>query len=111
MAIRIILCDVLPMDVCHTLRGRQWKFDIKAFHDGEKNSYSFKKNGITYKIESLIDGEEVKPTGPSVFLVGEKGFLNTLKEGEGVRFSLVLKPKEEKKIDIKHRSLQKYKPC
>lgn len=30
-------------------------------------------------------------------LVGEKEFINTLKEGEGVGFACVVKPKEEKK--------------
>ena len=29
-----ILCDVMPMDVCHILLGRVWKFDKKVIHDG-----------------------------------------------------------------------------
>lgn len=32
-----------------------------------------------------------------MLLVGEKEFINTLKEGEGVGFALVVKPKEENK--------------
>jgi hypothetical protein len=29
-----ILCDVIPMDVCHILLGRPWQFDRKIIHDG-----------------------------------------------------------------------------
>lgn len=29
-----ILCDVIPMDVCHILLGRPWKFDRNVIHDG-----------------------------------------------------------------------------
>jgi hypothetical protein len=29
-----ILCDVIPMDVCHLLLGRPWKYDINVIHDG-----------------------------------------------------------------------------
>ena len=31
-----ILCDVMPMDVCHVLLGRPWKFDRKSIHDGKR---------------------------------------------------------------------------
>jgi hypothetical protein len=31
-----ILCDVIPMDVCHILLGRPWKFDKMSFMMGEK---------------------------------------------------------------------------
>jgi hypothetical protein len=30
-----ILCDVIPMDVCHISLGRPWQFDINAIHDGK----------------------------------------------------------------------------
>ena len=36
-----ILCDVMPMDVCHILLGRPWKFDKKVTHDGRSNCHSF----------------------------------------------------------------------
>jgi len=29
-----ILCDVIPMDVCHVFLGRPWKFDRNAIDDG-----------------------------------------------------------------------------
>ena len=31
-----ILCDVIPMDVCHILLGRPWQFDRNVIHDGRK---------------------------------------------------------------------------
>lgn len=65
-----ILCDILPMDACHLLLGRPWQFDRRAHHDGEKNTYSFQKNGIVYKIQSLSEEiENNKPKTPKVLLV------------------------------------------
>jgi hypothetical protein len=29
-----ILCDVIPMDVCHLLVGRPWQYDRNVIHDG-----------------------------------------------------------------------------
>eukprot|EP00253_Pinus_taeda_P029029 PITA_29029 len=30
-----IICDIMPMDVCHILLGRPWQYDRKVTHDGE----------------------------------------------------------------------------
>ena len=38
-----ILCDVIPMDVCHILLGILWQFDRNAIHDGRKNTYTLEK--------------------------------------------------------------------
>ena len=27
-----IICDIMPMDVCHVLLGRPWQYDKKVFH-------------------------------------------------------------------------------
>jgi hypothetical protein len=43
-----ILCDVIPMDVCHILLGRPWKFDRNFIHDRRKNTYTLEKNGRTH---------------------------------------------------------------
>ena len=75
-------------------------------HDRTNNAYSFKKDGVAFKIQSLIEEGEVKSSSPNVLMVGEKEFLNTLEEGEVVGFLLVLKPKQEvadkegKKIEL-----------
>ncbi|XP_076938140.1 uncharacterized protein LOC143606166 [Bidens hawaiensis] len=41
-----IWCEVLPMDVCHILLGRPWQYDRRAKHDGFRNTYIFKKDGV-----------------------------------------------------------------
>lgn len=92
-----ILCDILPMDACHLLLGRPWQFDRKEHHDGEKNSYSFQKDGVTYRLNSEGEEKGVGQDGPSVLMVGEKEFINALEEEDGVGFALVLKPKEDRK--------------
>ena len=28
-----VLCDIMPMDVCHVLLGRPWQYDMKSIHD------------------------------------------------------------------------------
>ena len=39
-----VWCDVVPMDVCHLLLGRPWKYDRKVIYDGFKNTYTFRKD-------------------------------------------------------------------
>jgi hypothetical protein len=45
-----ILCDVIPMDVCHLLLGRPWKYDRNVIHDGRMNTYTLEKNGRTHML-------------------------------------------------------------
>ena len=51
-----ILCDVMPMDVCHILLGRPWKFDKKVNYDGKSNCHSFEQNGIRHVLHPLQEG-------------------------------------------------------
>jgi hypothetical protein len=39
-----ILCDVIPMDVCHLLLGRPWQYDRNVIHDGRMNTYTLDQN-------------------------------------------------------------------
>jgi hypothetical protein len=55
-----ILCDVIPMDVCHLLLGRPWKYGKNVIHDGRKNTYTLEKNGRTHMLLPIKD-KEVKP--------------------------------------------------
>ena len=55
-----ILCDVIPMDVCHLLLGRPWKYDRNVVHDGRMNTYTLEKDGRTHRLLPKKD-EEVKP--------------------------------------------------
>jgi hypothetical protein len=45
-----ILYDVIPMDVCHVLFGRPWKYDRNIIHDGRRNTYTLEKNGRTHML-------------------------------------------------------------
>ena len=36
-----VLCDVVPMDVCHILLGRPWQIDKKTMHNGLTNKITF----------------------------------------------------------------------
>jgi hypothetical protein len=45
-----ILCDVIPMDVCHVFLVRPWHFDRNVIHDGRKNTYTLEKNGRTHML-------------------------------------------------------------
>ncbi|GAV92060.1 Asp_protease_2 domain-containing protein [Cephalotus follicularis] len=48
-----VLCDVIPMDVCHLLLGRSWQFDRSAIHDGRKNTYTIKRDEKKVVLTSL----------------------------------------------------------
>jgi hypothetical protein len=50
-----ILCDVIPMDVCHLLLGRPWQYDRNVIHDGRKNTYTLEKNGRTHMLLPIKD--------------------------------------------------------
>ena len=67
-----ILCDVIPVDVCHLLFGRPWKYDINVVHDGRNNTYTLEKNGRTHML-LLIKEKEVKlEVRNTVFLMSGK---------------------------------------
>ena len=52
-----ILCDVVPMQVCHILLGRPWQYDRYAFHDGRRNKYSFEHKGKKYTLAPLTPSQ------------------------------------------------------
>ena len=41
-----VWCYFVPMDACHLLLGRPWKYDQKVTHNGLKNTHSFIKDGV-----------------------------------------------------------------
>lgn len=51
--------DVVPIDACHLLLGRPWKFDSKTLHDGGLNTYSFKDNEARITLFSLKEKSSV----------------------------------------------------
>ncbi|KAD4888720.1 hypothetical protein E3N88_20793 [Mikania micrantha] len=40
-------CEVIPMDACHILLGRPWLYDCRVKHDAFRNTYSFRKDGLS----------------------------------------------------------------
>ena len=34
-----VTCDVMPINVCHIILARPWKYDNKAKYDGFQNTY------------------------------------------------------------------------
>ena len=55
-----IICDVIPMDVCHVLLGRPWQFDKKVVHEGRRKCYSFDKDGMRHVLLPLQESSIVE---------------------------------------------------
>lgn len=70
-----ILCDVMPMDVCHVLLGRPWQFDRKVIHDGRRNTYTLEKDGNKHTLLPLKDEAGKEALGNSVMLMSGKELL------------------------------------
>jgi hypothetical protein len=87
-----ILCDVIPMDVCHLLLGRLWKYDRNMIHDGRKNTYTLEKNGRTHMLLSIKDKEVKTEMRNIVLLMSGKELLNEVKKKEDTQFIVVRKP-------------------
>jgi hypothetical protein len=88
-----LLCDVIPMGVCHLLLGRPWKYERNVNHDGGMNTYTLEKNGRTHMLLSIKD-KEVKPkTRNIVLLMSGKELLTEVKKKEDPQFFVVKKPR------------------
>jgi hypothetical protein len=75
-----ILCDVIPMDVCHILLGRPWQFDINFIHDGRKNTYTFEKNGRTCMLLPIEEKKVKEEANTSILLMSGKELLSEVKK-------------------------------
>eukprot|EP00253_Pinus_taeda_P026478 PITA_26478 len=71
-----IVCDVMPMDVCHIFLGRPWQYDRGAIHDGKRNTYKFGKDGANHTLLPLQE-EDVpgQKTDPKTLLLRGKEYL------------------------------------
>jgi hypothetical protein len=86
-----ILCDVIPMDVCHLLLGRPWQYDRNVVHDGRMNTYTLEKNGRTHML-LLIKDKEVKPeVSTTILLMSGKELLMEMEKKEDPQFFIVRK--------------------
>jgi hypothetical protein len=77
-----ILCDVIPMDVCHLLLGRPWKCDRNVVHDGRKNTYTLENNGRMHMLLPMKDKEEKPEVSNTVLLMSGKKLLKEVKNKE-----------------------------
>ena len=50
-----VLCDVIPMDVCHMLLGKPWQSDKKVTYDGRDNTFNFEKYERRHTLIPLKD--------------------------------------------------------
>ena len=50
-----VVCDVMPMDVCHIFLNRPWKYNRGSIHDGKRNTYRFHKDGINHTLVPMKD--------------------------------------------------------
>ncbi|PNX81069.1 hypothetical protein L195_g037084, partial [Trifolium pratense] len=71
-----IFCDVVPMDACHLLLGRPWKFDRSVIHDGRANTYSFLFRG---KKNVLLPSKN-RTTGDNLTLLSRGPFEEAMAE-------------------------------
>jgi hypothetical protein len=77
-----ILCDVIPMDVCHLLLGRPWQYDKNVIHDGRKNTYTLEKNGRTHMLLPIKDKEMKPEVRNTILLMSGKELLKEVKKKE-----------------------------
>eukprot|EP00253_Pinus_taeda_P033425 PITA_33425 len=71
-----IICDIMPMDVCHILLGRPWQYDRKVTHDGVLNCYKFEKDGVKHTLVPIKEEKEaVEGNEPKALLMNGKQFL------------------------------------
>ena len=75
-----ILCDVIPMDICHVLLGRPWQFDINVSHDGRKNTYTLEKNGRTHMLLPIEEKKVKEEANASILLISGKELLREFKK-------------------------------
>eukprot|EP00253_Pinus_taeda_P008721 PITA_08721 len=87
-----ILCDVMPMDVCHMLLGRPWQFDRGAIHDGKINCYKFVKDGIKHTLVPIKEENTAEASGVKALLLGGKEFIKQIEDSE-INFVVIRRPR------------------
>jgi hypothetical protein len=88
-----VWCDFILMDACHLLLGRPWKYDRKVMHDGEKNTYTFWKDGSKVVLLPLKDEGKVENMLSEIEIVKETktiGFCYALIVQKGVREDITM---------------------
>jgi len=55
-----VLCDVVPMEACHILLGRPWKFDKKTTYNGLTNDITFTHKDKKFVLYPLTPSQVVE---------------------------------------------------
>jgi hypothetical protein len=88
-----VLCDVIPMDVCHLLLGRPWQYDRNVVHDGRMNTYTLGKDGRTHRLLSIKEKEMKPEVSNTILLMSGKELLKEMDKKEDPQFFVVRKPR------------------
>ena len=88
-----VLCDIMPMNVCHILLGRPWQFDRRVVHDGRKNWYTLVKDGVRHTLFPLEEKYAAESSSLKVSLLSGKKIMQQIEEQNEVRFALVINPR------------------
>jgi hypothetical protein len=88
-----ILCDVIPMDLCHLLLGRPWKYDKNVVHDGRKNAYTLEKNGSMHMLLPIEDKKVKIEVSNTILLMSGKELIYEVKKDKEMQFVVVRKPR------------------
>jgi hypothetical protein len=75
-----ILCDVIPMGVCHVLLRRPWKYDRNFIHDGRKNTYTLENNGRTHMLLPIEENKLKEEAITSILFMSGKELLSEVKK-------------------------------
>jgi hypothetical protein len=97
----IVICDILPMDVCHFFLGRPLKFDRNAWYDGRRNNYEINKDGISFTLTPLQEDDKGKIQETNVMMFGRKEFIK-LDGKEDRDFATTPRLGDVKTIDMKN---------
>eukprot|EP00253_Pinus_taeda_P001971 PITA_01971 len=87
-----VVCDIMPMDVCHILLGRPWQYDRKVTHDGKTNCYKFVKDGVKHTLVPIKEEDTAEASGTKALLMGGKRFVKQIEENE-VNYAIVRRTK------------------
>jgi hypothetical protein len=88
-----ILCDMIPMDVCHVYLGRPWQYDMNFIHDGRRNTYTLEKNGRTHMLLPIEEKKLKDEVSMSILFMSGKELLNEVKKEQEMHFVVVRKPR------------------
>jgi hypothetical protein len=88
-----IRCDVIPMDVCHVLLVRPWKYDKNVVRDGRMNTYTLEKDGRTHRLLPIKDKEVKLEVSNTILLMSGKELLTEMEKKEDPQFFMIRKPR------------------